>query len=103
MPILLEINIIPTGKEFASLSNGLSDVLNIVEECNIEYQLRPIGTVLEGELDTLLEVARQMHKACFGQGYPRVVTSIRIDDRRDKYVDMQHNTEAVEDKLDRQR
>jgi len=102
MPVLLEINIIPIGKEGASLSEALAEVLKVVEERNIRYQLGPMSTVLEGELDTLLEVARQMHEACFGQGYPRVVTSIRIDDRRDKDIDIQYKTKAVQAKLGKQ-
>ncbi len=102
MAVLLQINIIPIGKEGASLSAALSEVLKVVEERNIKYQLGPMSTVLEGELDTLLEVAREMHEVCFALGYPRVVTSIRIDDRRDKDVDMQYKTEALEAKLAKQ-
>ena len=101
MPVLLEINIIPIGKEGASLSEALAEVLKVVEERNIQYQLGPMSTVLEGELDTLLEVAREMHEVCFAQGYPRVVTSIRIDDRRDKDLNMQYKTQTVAAKLDK--
>jgi len=71
MAVLLQINIIPIGKEGASLS------------------------------DALLEVAREMHEVCFAQGYPRVVTSIRIDDRRDKDLNMQYKTQTVAAKLDK--
>ncbi len=99
MAVLLQINIIPIGKEGASLSDALAEVLKVVEERNIQYQLGPMSTVLEGELDTLLEVAREMHEVCFTQGYPRVVTSIRIDDRRDKSLNMQYKTETVAAKL----
>ncbi len=104
MAVLLQINIIPIGKEGASLSAALAEVLKVVEERNIQYQLGqyqlgPMSTVLEGELDTLLEVAREMHEVCFAQGYPRVVTSIRIDDRRDKDVNMQYKTQTVAAKL----
>ena len=102
MAVLLQINIIPIGKEGASLSDALAEVLKVVEERNIEYQLGPMSTVLEGELDTLLEVAREMHEVCFAQGYPRVVTSIRIDDRRDKDMNMQYKTQTVEAKLDQE-
>jgi len=65
-------------------------------------ELGPMSTVLEGELDSLLEVAREMHEVCFTQGYPRVVTSIRIDDRRDKDVSMQYKTQTVEAKVGKQ-
>mgnify|MGYP000557140388 CR=1 FL=1 len=103
MAVLLQINIIPIGKEGASLSDALAEVLKVVEERNIPYQLGPMSTVLEGDLDTLLEVAREMHEVCFTQGYPRVVTSIRIDDRRDKDVSMQYKTQTVEAKVGKQR
>ena len=101
MAVLLQINIIPIGKEGASLSDALSEALKVVEEHNIQYELGPMSTVLEGELDTLLEVAREMHEVCFAQGYPRVVTSIRIDDRRDKDLNMQYKTQTVAAKLDK--
>jgi len=101
MAVLLQINIIPIGKEGASLSDALAEVLKVVEEHNIQYELGPMSTVLEGELDTLLEVAREMHEVCFAQGYPRVVTSIRIDDRRDKDLNMQYKTQTVAAKLDK--
>ncbi len=61
-----------------------------------------MSTVLEGELDSLLEVAREMHEVCFAQGYPRVVTSIRIDDRRDKDANLQYNTQTVAAKLNQE-
>ena len=102
MAVLLQINIIPIGKEGASLSDALAEVLKVVEERNIQYELGPMSTVLEGELDTLLDVARQMHEVCFAQGYPRVVTSIRIYDRRDKDVNMQYKTQTVAAKLNQE-
>jgi uncharacterized protein (TIGR00106 family) len=43
-----------------------------------------MGTIIEGDLDEILEVIRKMHEHPFTQGAVRVSTSIKIDDRRDK-------------------
>ncbi len=40
-----------------------------------------------------------MHEVCFRLGYPRVVTTLRIDDRRDKDLTMAHKVESVKRKL----
>ncbi len=99
MAVLLEVNVIPIGKEGGSLSAPLAEVLKLVEASGVKYELSPMGTTLEGDLDALLAVARQMHEVCFTLGYPRVVTTIKIDDRRDKDVSMQSKVNAVTEKL----
>jgi uncharacterized protein YqgV (UPF0045/DUF77 family) len=40
-----------------------------------------------------------MHNTAFAAGAKRVVTSIRIDDRRDKPVTIEGKVKAVKDKL----
>ncbi len=99
MTVLLEVNIIPIGKVGGSLSAPLAEVLKIVQDRGVNYELSPMGTTLEGDLDTLLALAREMHEVCFTLGYPRVVTTIKIDDRRDKDVSMQAKVNSIEEKL----
>ncbi len=66
MAVLLQINIIPIGKEGASLSDALSEVLKVVEEHNIQYEFGPMSTVLEGELDTFLQAACDQNSSNLG-------------------------------------
>jgi uncharacterized protein (TIGR00106 family) len=58
-----------------------------------------MGTVLEGDLDRVLAVVRQMHEHPFTKGVHRVVTTVRIDDRRDKALTMSGKVAAVESLL----
>ena len=102
MPPLMEISVIPVGKEGASLGDTVVEVLKIAEKHGVQYELSPMSTTMEGNLDTLLQVARQMHEVCFGLGYPRVLTTIRLDDRRDKDITMQYKVQSVKEKLARQ-
>ena len=99
MPVLLEISVTPVGKEGASLGDTVVETLRVLEAEGVQYEVGPMGTSVEGDLDTLLRIARKMHEACFKLGYPRVITSLRIDDRRDKELTLAYRVESVKRKL----
>ena len=48
------------------------------------HQLTPMGTIIEGDLDKIFLLLRQMHESPFVAGAGRVSTLIKIDDRRDR-------------------
>jgi uncharacterized protein (TIGR00106 family) len=52
----------------------------VIAESGVKYEVGPMETVMEGQLDTLLEVAKQAHRACFEGGAEKVVTLIKIGD-----------------------
>jgi uncharacterized protein (TIGR00106 family) len=58
-----------------------------------------MGTIIEGELNDILRVIRQMHEAPFAAGAARVSTLIKIDDRRDKAHSMIGKVRSVREKL----
>ena len=68
-------------------------------EKDIKHELTAMETVIEGDLDRLLAVARKMHQAVFDAGAIRVVTNIKIDDRRDKALGISSKIESVKRKL----
>lgn len=81
----------------------MADCHNVLEtEKRIKYALTPMGTVLEGDLDVILEMVRKMHEVPFDKGAMRVSTLIKIDDRRDKESTMEQKIDSVEKKLKKQ-
>ncbi|GAG30805.1 unnamed protein product, partial [marine sediment metagenome] len=62
---------------------------------DLSYQLTPMGTVIEGSLDVVLEVTRQMHEVPFEKGASRVITTLKVDERRDKPSTMAGKVESV--------
>lgn len=56
--------------------------IKIIAESGVKFEVGPLETVLEGELDLLLEVAKDAHLACFDAGADQVVTLIKIGDHR---------------------
>ncbi|WP_123040563.1 MTH1187 family thiamine-binding protein [Cohnella candidum] len=98
---IAQVTIVPIGTGSTSLSDYVADLFRVLEQeaAGLRYELTPMSTIIEGELDDILRVIRHMHEAPFLQGALRVSTSITIDDRRDKKGSMQQKLESVERKL----
>jgi uncharacterized protein (TIGR00106 family) len=66
---------------------------------SISYRLTPMGTIMEGPLDAILAVTRDMHEVPFNRGALRVVTTLKIDDRRDKVLSMEGKLASVRKRM----
>ena len=85
MPIM-EISIIPLGTQTASVSKYVANSIKVLEkQKGIKYKLTSMGTIIEADsLEKLLNIANKMHNTMFKENIKRVVTTIKIDDRKDK-------------------
>lgn len=52
--------------------------IEVIRASGVKYEVGPMETTLEGELDELLEVVKAAHRACFGDGVEKVVTIVKI-------------------------
>lgn len=96
---IVEVTIAPMGTG-ASISHYVAACHRVLEQAtDLKHQLTPMATVIEGDLDRILAVIRQMHEVPFANGAVRVSTLIRIDDRRDKELTMDGKLRAVNEKL----
>ncbi len=97
---VVEVSIIPLGTKTPSLSKYVARALKILrQEKNIKYELTSMGTIMEGDLGEILRVVRNMHEANFDGEVTRIVTIIKIDDRRDKTLSMDGKMESLLKKL----
>jgi len=97
MPVA-EVSVIPVGTETTSISNYVIAALEPLRKSNLKYELTSMGTNIEGNLSDILKIAQKMHEACFAKGALRVVTSIKIDDRKDKTLTMEGKVSSVLEK-----
>lgn len=97
---MMDISIVPVGTQSPSVSQYVADAVRILRgEPGIKYELTAMGTIIEGDLEHLLILAGKMHQSAFNAGVKRVVTTIRIDDRRDKPLTIQGKIKSVKEKL----
>ena len=94
--VVAEISVVPLGTGSPSVSEyvaGCMDVL--IGNSNIKYRLTPMATIVEGPLDQVLKVTKAMHEVPFNKGSMRVVTTLKIDDRRDIKLTMKGKVDRV--------
>ena len=92
---IMEISVIPIGTESPSVSPFVAECVKIVEQQGLHYEVTSMGTEVEGDVTALLNLAAQMHRAPFAKGAQRVVTTIKIDERRDKELRITGKKQAV--------
>jgi uncharacterized protein (TIGR00106 family) len=96
---VLEISVVPIGTKDTSLSAYVADCVRILKKEKVPYELTAMGTNVEGDLKNLIKLVLKMHQVPFEKGANRVVTTIRIDDRRDKVGTLSGKKRAVQKKL----
>jgi len=99
--IVAEVSIIPIGTSSTSISDYVVESEKVLKNhSEISYKLTGMATEIEAtNIDTLLNVIKEMHNAQINKGAKRVQTSLRIDDRRDKETDLNRKISSVQSKL----
>lgn len=93
---IAEVSIVPVGTEDASVSSYITACYRVLEkETGLKHQLTPMSTIIEGDLDKVLEAVKRMHQVPFREGAHRVVTSVTIDERKDKPLTMEKTVGVV--------
>jgi uncharacterized protein (TIGR00106 family) len=100
--VIAEISIIPLGTGTPSVSEYIGEAVKIIKSRGIPYRVCPMGTVVEGELDEVLDLLRDIHEAPFLMGAQRVVTRLVIDERRDKPASMGQKVNSVKERVGEQ-
>jgi uncharacterized protein (TIGR00106 family) len=96
---ILEISVVPIGTGGTSLSAYVADCLRVLKKERVRYELSAMGTNIEGDLRDLFKIAIAMHQVPFKKGARRVVTTMKIDDRRDKKGTLEGKKKAVKNRL----
>lgn len=96
---IVEISIVPIGVQGTSLSAYVAKALTILRTTSLKYELTAMGTIISGDIEEIWDVLKQMHESCFKLDAPRVLTQIKIDDRRDKVGNPEQKIRSVMDKL----
>ncbi len=97
-----EISVIPIGTGSPSISKDVAGAVSVLRsEEKLKYELTSMGTIIEGDVEDILRVTGRMHQAVLDGGAQRVVTTIEIDDRRDKPLTISGKVESVRKRLER--
>ena len=94
--IVAEVAVIPLGTATPALSRYVVACLEVLRgQREVKYKVTAAGTIMEGPVERVLELVRQMHEVPFGLGAQRVITTLKMDDRRDRPHSIASIEEAV--------
>lgn len=88
MPIV-DISVVPVGTKTTSVSKYVQAAIAVIKKSGLKFQVSSMGTAIEGDLGKIFKTVQEIHKTCFAQGAKRLLTTIKIDDRRDKKQTME--------------
>lgn len=91
--VVAEISIIPLG-EGPSVSKYVKNALKVFKKHDLKIEPCAMGTVLEGDLDEILEAFKEAHREVLSDT-KRVVSSLKIDERIDKENTIKRKLNAI--------
>ncbi|KYH38609.1 MAG: hypothetical protein AYL30_003860 [Candidatus Hecatellales archaeon B24] len=96
MVVVVELSVVPLGLG-PSVSRLIAEGIKELERRGVKYQLTPMSTVYEASsVEEAFEAAKAVHEAIFKAGAVRLVTTVKVDDRRDvERKRMEEKVEAV--------
>lgn len=94
--VIAEIKILPIGTPTPGLSRYISACVSAIKgNPGMTSSVTAMGTIVQGTMEQVLDLARKVHEIPFTLGVQRVVTTIYIDDRRDKPATIESKVKAV--------
>ncbi len=97
--VLLEFSMFPTDKG-ESVSQFVSQIIDLIDKSGVTYRLTPMGTILEGSWDEVFEVITSCFKLLEPQSN-RISSSIKIDYRKSEQSRMNSKIDKIQSLLQR--
>ena len=64
--------------EISEVINIVDAVIDLVKKSGVTYEVGPMETTMEGDLDELLEIVRNAQRVCLKHGAKSVFTNVKI-------------------------
>jgi uncharacterized protein (TIGR00106 family) len=93
--IIAQLSIAPLGKG-VSVSKYVKLVLEILQKEQVKFETNAMATVIEtDDLTSLFNIVSKAHDAIVKSGARRIITELKIDDRKDKNNTIESKLESL--------
>jgi uncharacterized protein (TIGR00106 family) len=97
--MIVEVSVVPVGTGETSVSSYVKAAIKVIEETDLDYEINSMGTCVQGEWDEIFSTLKAVHEELVKMGCNRIVTTVKIDDRRDKFETMDAKVAACAEGL----
>ncbi|MBN2528527.1 MAG: MTH1187 family thiamine-binding protein [Deltaproteobacteria bacterium] len=98
---LMELAMYPVDKG-ESLSAYVAKLLDVIDESGLQYQLGPMGTVIEGEWDELVALLTRCHQTLAPLSN-RIIANVKFDSRKGSTNRLKGKVNSVTEKMSQQK
>ncbi len=74
----VSLQVLPTVSD-DQIYTVVDKVIELIQNSGCKYEVGPMETTMEGELDELLEIVKKAQKVCINEGASRVISVVKID------------------------
>jgi uncharacterized protein (TIGR00106 family) len=92
--VIVEVSFVPLGAG-VSLSAYVAEALRLIEASGLKHEFHSMGTNIEGEWEEVILLLRRCMDTLFEMGAPRLSTSLKVSERRDKEYAMEGKVASV--------
>lgn len=92
-----EISVTPMGTGTDTQRYVLA-AIDAIRHVGLRMQVGAMSTLVEGDVEQILEAAKAAHLGCLNAGAPRCILDLKIDERVDRdhsILEMQHEGEPA--------
>ncbi|MBN2014016.1 MAG: MTH1187 family thiamine-binding protein [Candidatus Altiarchaeota archaeon] len=94
--IIAEISVVPLGTKTPSVGSYVRKAVDKLRKMGLKPELTAMGTVFEAEdIEVILKAYKAVHESVFKEGACRVITTLRIDERRDKEGSIRQKIKSI--------
>ncbi len=95
--VVAEISAFPIGKE-ESLSKSVAEVVKVIKESGLKYQIGAMGTAVEGNWEQVIKVFTKCRNKLITSNN-RIYLMLKIDERKSPTHSITHKIKAVKKKM----
>lgn len=94
--VVAEFTVIPLAG--TDMRPYVDAAVEAIRRSGLKYEVGALGTTIEGELEAVFRVMQEAHQAVIAKGAGRVITEMRLDDRRDAEVSIEREVSAYRER-----
>lgn len=74
----IAFQVLPKAKNDKEMIAIIDEVIALIKKSGIHYEVGPMETTMEGDLDTLFEIVRKSQDICIKNGATSVFSNVKI-------------------------
>lgn len=75
---LVSIQIIPKTKNGEDVIPYVDEAIRVIDKSGVKYEVHPLETTMEGELEQLLRIIAEMNEKMIEKGSRNVISQVKI-------------------------